>query len=82
MPPFDPLVLARGSNLVTRPKLGDFISSREELIQRCTDVFQWVADGRINVRIDSIFTVDEAKKAHDRIEAGKTKGKILLEFQS
>jgi NADPH2:quinone reductase len=60
------------------PKLGDYISTREEMNQRARDVFQWVADGKLDVRVDKVFSLQDAKEGHAYIEAGKTQGKILF----
>ena len=75
-----PLDLAEnGSLFLTRPHLADYIYDKEERHGRCKELFDWVADGTLKVRIDEVFPLTDARAAHERIEAGKTKGKILLE---
>lgn len=51
--PFDCALLARsGSVYVTRPGLLDYIATREELTQRCTDLFEVVGSGRVRIAIN------------------------------
>ncbi len=78
--PFPLLRLAAKSAFVTRPKLLDYISSRSELLSRMDDIFKWVKDGKLEVSIDKEFLLENASEAHHFIEAGKTKGKLLLKI--
>jgi NADPH2:quinone reductase len=77
--PFDPTVLAgKGSLYLTRPTLGNFIASREELVARTADVFGWIRDGKLHLRIAHEFPLANAAAAHDALEGRKTTGKVLL----
>jgi NADPH2:quinone reductase len=55
-----------------------YIATREAFERRCADMFGWIADGRLQVRIDRKFPLAEASEAHKYMEARKTKGKVLL----
>jgi NADPH2:quinone reductase len=45
--PFDPQLLNRaGSLFLTRPTLGDYTATREELEARCEELFGWITSGR------------------------------------
>jgi NADPH2:quinone reductase len=80
VPPFDVGKLAtHGSLYVTRPTLGSFISTRADLEARAGDVFGWMADGELDVRIPHRWPLREAAAAHTALEARQTTGKILLE---
>ncbi len=77
--PIDPQVLnAKGSLYLTRPTLGHYIATRAELAWRAGDLFSWMAAGELDVRIDRTWPLAEAAEAHRYIEAGETKGKVLL----
>lgn len=77
--PIDPQVLNRkGSLFLTRPSLGHYTADQSELLQRATDLFNWMATGELNVRIDKTFPLSEAAAAHRYMEDRKTKGKLLL----
>jgi len=77
--PLDPQVLnAKGSLFLTRPTLGDYVATREELQQRATDLFTWMAAGELDVPVDRVFPLSEVAEAHRTIEGRKTQGKLLL----
>ncbi|NNC91027.1 MAG: quinone oxidoreductase [Acidimicrobiia bacterium] len=77
--PLDLSRLARGGSLyVTRPTLGSYIASREELERRSRDLFGWVVNGELSVRIGSTYPLEEAAAAHDALEGRATTGKVLL----
>ncbi|MGC9468118.1 MAG: quinone oxidoreductase family protein [Anaerolineae bacterium] len=77
--PLDPQVLNRkGSLFLTRPTLGDYIATRDELERRTSDLFAWMADGELKVSIDRAFPLEEAAAAHRYVEGRKTQGKVLL----
>jgi len=77
--PFDPAVLgAKGSLFLTRPGLNQYIATREELVQRTSDLFAWLAVGALRPRIDRVLPLADAATAHRELEARRTAGKILL----
>jgi NADPH2:quinone reductase len=76
--PFPLLRLSKKSAFVTRPKLLDYVSTREELLGRINEVFDWVRSGELKIGIDKEFSLEEAADAHHFIESGQTKGKLLL----
>jgi NADPH2:quinone reductase len=79
VPPFDVLNLMRkGSLYLTRPTLGNYIATREELQQRATAVLNMIAAGKVKVRIAHIYPLQDAQQAHRDLEARKTTGKLLL----
>ena len=79
VPPLDPQILnAKGSLYLTRPYLGHYTADREELLQRASDVFHWLAAGELKVRIDKTFSLTEVAEAHRYLEGRQSKGKILL----
>jgi NADPH2:quinone reductase len=79
VPPLDPQVLNRkGSLYLTRPTLGDYVSTREELLGRAAELFDWVSKGELKVRVEHVYPLAEAAKAHADLEARKTTGKVLL----
>lgn len=79
VPPLDPQVLnQRGSLFLTRPSVGHYTATRAELLQRTGELFAWVADGSLRVRIGREFPLAEAAEAHRELEARRTAGKVLL----
>jgi NADPH2:quinone reductase len=79
VPPVDPQVLNRkGSLYLTRPTLGNYISTREELLGRARELFDWVSKGELTVRAEHDYPLANAAQAHTDIEGRKTTGKVLL----
>jgi NADPH2:quinone reductase len=79
VPPFDPQILnAKGSLYLTRPTLGNYIATRDELTARANDVFGWVKSGRLKIRIDREFPLKAAADAHRYLESRQSTGKIIL----
>jgi len=79
VPPFDPIVLTqKGSLFLTRPSLGNYIATREELTTRSGDVFGMMAAGKLKLRIEHTYPLAEAQRAHRELEGRKTTGKLLL----
>ncbi|MCX6046732.1 MAG: quinone oxidoreductase [Chloroflexi bacterium] len=77
--PVDPqLFNQKGSLFFTRPSLGTYVLTRAELLARATDLFNWLAAGKLDVRIDKTFALQEASEAHRYLEGRNTKGKVLL----
>jgi NADPH2:quinone reductase len=80
VPPFDILLLsAKGSLFVTRPTLGTHIS--EAAIARSTgDIFRWIAEGKLKLRIDKVYKLSDAAQAQMDLEGRRSSGKLLLEI--
>lgn len=79
VPPVDPQRLnAAGSVFLTRPTLGHFTATHEELTWRAGELFDAVAAGTLDVRVGATFPLSEAADAHRALEARATTGKVLL----
>jgi NADPH:quinone reductase len=79
VPPFDPIKLSqKGSLFLTRPSMAHYIATRQELEQRAGDVFSMIAAGKLKLRIEHTYKLEEAQRAHRDLEARKTTGKLLL----
>ena len=78
VPPVDPARLAKNSLFLTRPSLGNYTLTREELQQRSDEVFGWVKSGRLKIRVHQTLPLKDAAEAHRLLEGRKTTGKVLL----
>jgi len=77
--PFDCALLARsGSVYVTRPGLLDYIATREELVQRCSELFEVVGSGKVRVTINQRYALKDAAQAHADLEGRRTTGSTIL----
>jgi NADPH2:quinone reductase len=80
VPPIDPILLSgKGSLFVTRPTLQHYLATRDELEWRSSDVLGWVAKGHLKLRMEHVYPLEEAVRAHQDLEGRKTTGKVLLE---
>ena len=79
VPPMDPNVLQNlGSLFLTRPTLRDYTASREELVWRAGDLFNWLTEGRLRLRIERSYPLAEAASSHRDLAGRATAGKLLL----
>lgn len=79
VPAFDPGLLAqKGSLFLTRPSLAQYAATREELLWRAADLFSWINDGKLNLRIEKTFPLAQAAEAQRQLEGRRTTGKVLL----
>jgi NADPH2:quinone reductase len=79
VPPFDPIILTqKGSLYLTRPSLGAYIATPQELQKRASAVFDMIQSGKLKLRIEHTYPLTEAQQAHRDLEGRKTTGKLLL----
>ncbi len=81
VPPFDLQRLNAGGSLyVTRPSLGHYIATTEELRSRADELFAAILDHRLDVRIGNRFPLAQARAAHEALEGRATTGKVILDI--
>ena len=79
VPAFDPSILnTKGSLYLTRPSLGHFLLTREELLWRAGDVLNSIDAGKLRLRIDRTYPLADAASAQRDLESRKTAGKLIL----
>lgn len=79
VPAIDPLLLSKhGSLFITRPTLVDYVALPGELEARCKDLFEWIQQEKVTIRIAQEFPLSKAAEAHDLLTSRKVAGKILL----
>jgi NADPH2:quinone reductase len=77
--PLDPQLLnQKGSIFLTRPTLGHYVATREELLWRARDLFTWAATGELELHIGAEYPLADAAEAHRALEGRRTTGKVLL----
>jgi NADPH2:quinone reductase len=77
-PAYDPQRLQAKSLYLTRPGLPQYVATREELEWRARDVLRWIADGSLAVRIGARHPLEDARRAHEDLEARRSTGKLIL----
>ncbi|HPW06085.1 MAG TPA: quinone oxidoreductase [Burkholderiaceae bacterium] len=79
VPPFAPGILgAKGSIYVTRQTLFTHIATRESTQAMADDLFDVVTSGKVTIRIDQRYRLEDVQQAHRDLEARKTTGCTIL----
>lgn len=75
----DPIELGEAGSLsLIRPRLADFISTREELQYRADDVFRSLYEGSLQVQMSEEYSLDTVVDALAHLEGRRQIGKSLL----
>jgi len=78
VPPMQIMSLASKNIKLLRPRLVNYIETREEFEQYTAELFDFIAKKEVNVKIHEIYPLAEVARAHTDIESRKTTGKLLL----
>lgn len=79
VPPLDSSVLRdKGSLVFTRPTLGHFIATRDELMTMAQELFRVVSSGHVRIEINQTYPLEDAALAHADLEARRTTGSTVL----
>jgi NADPH:quinone reductase len=78
VPPFDLMRLSRGSFSITRPIVFHYVAAREALLRHAEQVLARIADGRLRLRIDRKYPLEQAAEAQAALASRQTSGKLLL----
>jgi NADPH2:quinone reductase len=77
--PIDPQILnQKGSLFLTRPTLAHYVATRDDLLWRAGELFDWIGRGELSVRIGAEFSLSAVADAHRALEGRQTTGKVLL----
>jgi NADPH2:quinone reductase len=58
--------------------MASYVTDRDELLWRAEDLFGWIAEGQLNVRIGATYPLADAAQAQQDLAARRTTGKLLL----
>ena len=78
MPRFGPIALMNDNRSVAGVNLGRLWDEVEMLRPQLEAIVAHAAAGRIEPRIDSVFSLEDAVSAHERLQSRGSMGKILL----
>ena len=71
-------LMRMGSLFFTRPTLGDYVATTEDLDASAAEVFGRIAAGEISIEIGQTFPLSQARAAHEALESRQTVGSTLL----
>ncbi len=72
------LLMQKGSIFLTRPTLGNYAATPEELDWRAGDVLTWISQGKLKIHVHKVYPLSAASQAQSDLESRKTTGKLLL----
>lgn len=79
VPPFNPLILSqKGSLFLTRPTLGHYTATREQLEETAKDLFEVIEQGVVKIAPPTHYKLADAAQAHRDLESRKTTGSLVL----
>lgn len=71
-------LMVNGSLFFTRPTMGDYQTTTEELDASAGALWEMIASGRVKIEIGQTFPLAEARRAHEALESRATIGASLL----
>jgi NADPH2:quinone reductase len=78
-PPVEARQLMLGGSLFfTRPTMGDYQTTTEELDASAAALFEMIGSGKVKIEIGQTFPLADARKAHEALESRATVGASLL----
>ncbi|NKC34411.1 quinone oxidoreductase family protein [Falsiroseomonas selenitidurans] len=72
------ILAAKGSLYLTRPTLATYTAKREDLEAHAAALFDVVAKGAVQIRVNQTFPLKDAAAAHTALEARRTTGSTVL----
>lgn len=72
------ILAAKGSLYMTRPTLGTYTATREDLVATANELFEVVASGAVKININHRYALKDAAQAHIDLEGRKTTGSTIL----
>ncbi len=79
LPPIDSSEFAgRGSLYFTRPTLFSYIAKRSDLDAMAAELFEVIESGKVKTNVRQRYTLAEAGRAHEDLEARRTTGSTVL----
>ena len=71
-------LMQRGSLKFTRTSLFDYASTREDLLNLASELFEVITDGSVTIHINHRYPLSEAPQVHRDLEARRTTGSIVM----
>lgn len=71
-------LVSRGSLYLTRPSLGNYVATREQLDATAGDLFAMVESGKVSIEINQRYALKDVGQAHIDLETRKTTGSTIL----
>lgn len=76
--PLSPNTLQAKSLTISGGSLFNYLNTREELLKRANAVLEGIRKGWLKLRIDHVYSLEQAAEAQKMLEGRKTIGKVVL----
>lgn len=63
-----------------RPTLFNYVATREEYETYSNELFKWIQEGKVDVKVHEEYPLEDIKRVHEDLEGRKTTGKLLLKL--
>jgi NADPH2:quinone reductase len=63
-----------------RPTLFNYIVTREEFTTYTEELFRFILDGKLDIKIHDTYPLEDIRRVHEDLEARKTTGKVLIKI--
>jgi NADPH2:quinone reductase len=71
-------LMRAGSLFFTRPTMGDYLATTEELDASAAALFEMIGSGKVRIEIGQTFALEDARRAHEALASRETVGASLL----
>lgn len=78
VPPFSILQLGAKNIRLMRPVVNGYVAERADLERYSAELFDLVAQAKVNVAIHAVYPLSDVARAHEDIEGRRTTGKLLV----
>ena len=69
-----------GGRYLTRATVTNHIADRAEMLKRSAELFGWIRDGKVHVRVEKTYRLGDVARAHEDLSSRKTAGKLVLDI--
>lgn len=77
---FKPLMLSKKNVKLVRPTLANYITERDEFLERSTELLKLLETGAVKVRVEKEYALQQVLEAQDDLSTQKTTGKLVLKI--
>ncbi|KFY09895.1 hypothetical protein V492_05301 [Pseudogymnoascus sp. VKM F-4246] len=78
VPPFTVARLGAKNIKIIRPRLGAYVETREEFETYARELFGFIEEGKVKVKVHGRYKIEDVAKATEELEGRKSVGKLLL----
>lgn len=78
VPPFSIARLSAKNIKLLRTTLFNYVHTREEFERYTGELFEFIASGKVDVRVHETYKLEDIARAHSDLEGRRTTGKLMV----